>query len=133
MDDVAGDVWRPGATGEELNTISRASPDVFGYVRWHWLVSVTLELAKLADRDSMRGRDNLTLERIYEETVFAAERERRAARSAMDFALQQMNGEAFKNARNRVIAHNDLFAATGVEDPLSALDIEVTQQAVVSS
>ena len=120
------------ATEEDHDTLAKACPDVFRYVRWHWLESVTLELAKLGDRDSMGGRQNLTLRRIFDETTFTADAEERDARRAMDLALGEIEQDAFKKVRNRVIAHNDLLATTGVETPLSALDIEAVRKAVQS-
>ncbi len=104
--DATWTMWRTMfgdlATEDDHDTFAKASPDVFQYVRWHWLTSVTLGLAKLADRDSMRGRENLTLQRIYDETVFATDSDRQDARSAMDFALGEIEQDAFRKVRHRI-------------------------------
>ncbi len=112
------------ARSETHNVLVSASPDVFKYVRWHWLVSVTLELAKLDDRDQMYGRDNLTIQRIFNETDYANDEQRHVAQTVMDFALAKIQRDEFKKFRNRIIAHNDLLAVTGIENPMGDMSIE---------
>ncbi|MEE9128815.1 MAG: hypothetical protein V3T84_02270 [Phycisphaerales bacterium] len=88
----------------------KAAPTFHWYASQGLLTYVVLGLSRLADPTTdHQGRENLTLERIHQETDFThcSDRDSRAGH-AMTKALEIIRSDDFKKARNKALAHNDL-------------------------
>lgn len=103
--------------------MKRVSGSFFMHARWSLLSSVLLGLGRLADPPRTCGRDNLTLERVFEQTDFGSYvNAKNDAHVAMVHALEILESQAFKDVRNKVLAHNDLDVAIGIRTPDVLID-----------
>jgi transcriptional regulator with XRE-family HTH domain len=113
----------------ELRVLSETTPTFYSYAVWALLTSVVSGLARLGDPSKQAGRDNLTLEVIWQATEFAGrERLRKWAEKAKTQAMVIIASDQFRKVRSRVIAHTDRATATGAEE--ADLPIDTIRRAV---
>ena len=94
------------------------SPYFFKYSRWAMLNSVLGDLSRLADPLMSCGKDNLTLQRIFNETEFGARTPSRSATEhALSEALNILRSSEFRDLRNKALSHNDHEVAQGGQKP----------------
>lgn len=129
----AWELWRlmTGSViqGPDVKILYDAAPTFYWYASQSLLAAVVLGVSRLADpMEDSRGRENLTLERIYKETEDAHRiKSNVRADHAMNKALEKIGSDDFRNVRNKVLAHNDLATILGKD---ASLDVEAIRHAV---
>lgn len=125
--------YEDGPRDVHWSTFANASEPFFDYVRWSFLNCVIGELIKLTDPPKSCGKENLTLDAVIAEVLAIAtvgrQYESLIYRDKDDF-VRLVSTPAFKDARNRVMYHNDLqesLAPTGI---LNQIEIETVRYAV---
>jgi hypothetical protein len=111
---------------------SSASAMVFEYIRWHMLKGVLVDVARLCDRTEMHGGENLTVERVLEDSrlvpgaIVPVERASAVMQEVLEFAR---SGTGLRGLRNKTLVHNDLNTALETCE-IADVDIEATHSAI---
>jgi hypothetical protein len=109
------------ARQEAMNAIS---PHFFKYARWTMLNSVLGDSSRLADPLKSCGKDNLTLQRMFDDTEFGGrDALQYATEHALTEALTILESDGFRDLRNKALSHNDFEVARGDRRP----DVEIHQ------
>jgi hypothetical protein len=103
------------AGNEAYRVTGAASELFFRYVRWHMLAGTILDLCRLCDSKTTGGRQNLTIERVFEQTDFS---EQEAVRLHAQQAMEQLirivrDKSGIAGLRNQALAHLDLERSLG--------------------
>ncbi len=118
------------SSDEAFEAYRQTAVDVFGFAYNELFAGVVLGLARLADPLEVCGRENLTLERVFEGTDFTGHEDwKRATRKAMNEALVILRNDQFRELRNKRLAHQDRAVAIGAEPP-PKIDIDLIRTAV---
>lgn len=117
----------PGAP--DAKVLFDAAPTFHWYTSQGLLTSVVLGLSRLADPlTDPQGRENLTLERVYQDTDFKHHSDSNIrAGHAMRQALKAIRSDGFRKARNKALAHNDLKVLLAKE---ALIEMEVIRKGV---
>jgi hypothetical protein len=106
--------------GDEAYRVTRETSELmFRFVRWHMLRGALLDLCRLCDPKETMGKENITLERVFEDTDFSKQPDlQMLTRNAMQEALRIVrDGAGLKALRNQLLAHFDLETAMGRRAP----------------
>lgn len=115
---------------EAFEAYRQTAVDVFGFAYNELFAGVVLGLARLSNPLEVCGRENLTLERVFEGADFTGHEDwKQAAGNAMSQALEILRSEDFVKVRNKRLAHQDRAVAIGAEQP-PEIEIDLIRTAV---
>lgn len=124
------ELFYDGSFGKRVDQVAQnIAPRLFSHIRYGLLVTVLNDLAKLGDRRRVHGRDNLTLQAVYDEVApRASDTDQKYLSSALKSSIERIQNQAFRDFRNRVLSHNDPATLLGREK--HDVEIELVREAV---
>ncbi len=124
------ELFYEGSCGKRVEEAAgKIAPRLFSHIRYALLVTVLNDLAKLGDPSPQHGRDNLTLQTIYDEIApRASGTSGKYLKSALKRSIERIQDQSFRDFRNRVLFHNDRATILGREK--HDVEIELVRQAV---